>query len=137
MRKLILLSALLASGCDDPEALETASSLLQFGVVQAKIVCLDIAPMSASPSCDPQFGINLAFYRLADGGAFVTSSDGVTDLIGRSESNADDMATPTGSGTTFAVSGGELVASRDGCSPVPYDIETECTGYNLEAFGVD
>lgn len=135
-RKAALLAALVF-GCDDPEISEKALDLLEFGGMQAKVVCTGVSyPAGGMSDCDPIGDVTYTGHRFADGSAFVTLS-GNPVFWGRAEPEAAEMEfvfsgaiTPI----TFAVADGELTASRAACTPVVVDISGSCTGFNLGAF---
>jgi hypothetical protein len=121
--------------CASEEVHDKAVSLLQYGLVEAKVTCEEV-PYHASTDCDvSQRTATYAGHRLADGSALVTL-DGHTFLLGRVEPEAANMSVvnPRRELDTWYVSGGELIVQKDGCDDIVVDLATECTGYNLEAF---
>lgn len=137
MKKLILLSALLASGCDDPEAASKAAELLEFGVIRAKAVC----PVETWSFCSAGDPIDLHVLMLADGSCMsgIGNPGGAmasTIVWGRAETESATCDFPEvgGGGGVVQIISGSVVLHKDGCSDRTHDIETECSGYNLEAF---
>lgn len=122
--------------CASEEVHDKALSLLQFGMVEAKVTCEDV-PFHSNDSCDvsSRSDATYAGHRLADGSAFVTL-DQQMFLLGRVEADAANMSVvhPRRPLDTWYVAGGELIVHKDGCDDIVVDLETECTGYNLEAF---
>jgi hypothetical protein len=121
--------------CASEEVHDKAVSLLQFGMVESKVTCEDV-PFHASDDCDVSSRSDATYvgHRLADGSAFVTL-DQQMFLLGRVEADAANMSVvhPRRPLDTWYVSGGELIVHKDGCDDIVVDLETECTGYNLEA----
>lgn len=160
MKKLLLSAVLVISGCDDAfvaenidvftcsllppwmadcaseEVHDKAVSLLTFGAVEAKVTC-DRVPYHTSDGCRMSWRSTATYagHRLADGSAFVTLEDR-TFLLGRAEAAAQTMAVvhPHHPEDTWYVSDGQLFVHKDGCRDIVIDLETQCTGYNLEAF---
>jgi hypothetical protein len=149
MRKAILLAAL-AFGCDDPEVASRAANVLEHGIVNAQITCVDVPVNSGSW---------MTFYRankLQDGSSFSRAKFGhgnveVQDYCSRDQDCApvaavglnSDFST-TSPGCPGAAS--EAISAKDGFIEYcldnvgvfdSFDIETYCTGFNLEAFGVE
>jgi hypothetical protein len=138
MRRASFFAAVLAFGCDDPEVQGKALELLEFGAVQAKVVCtgVQVHLFDACGATDLGDGW-YAGHRLADGSGIVTIQSR-TFVIGRSEPGAAGLSVvPTSYPlSTISVGDGFLTVSKDGCSDITKDLET-CTGFNLENFGVD
>jgi hypothetical protein len=137
MKALALIGGLALAACDDPQVAGAAADLLQFGAVQAKVTCAGVQT-HLSDDCPTTGGDTYIGHRLADGSAFVSVSY-LTFWLGRSEPEAETMAVklPAYPLDTWSVADGELRVHKDGCTDVVVDIETECTGFNLEAFGVE
>lgn len=142
MRRLALLCVLALAACDDPQVTSAAVDLLEFGVVQAKVTCVGVmTPAGGLDDCQPLLSGSGTYvaHRLADGSGLV-SVEQQFRLYGRSEAEAGTLSltypgyTPP---AVWFVENGEVHVHRDGCTDVIVDIETECTGFNLEAFGVD
>lgn len=136
-RCILIAAALLASGCDDPEAASKAAELLEFGVIAAKAVC----PIESWSGCSAHDPLDLHVIRLADGACIVgTANTGksISSLLlwGRAEPESDTCAFPDvgGGGSGLDIAGGIVSLHKIGCSDRTYDIETECAGFNLEAF---
>lgn len=128
MRALILMAAALAAGCDDPAVEAKVADILEHGIVAAEVTC----------SCNyGQNNANSVAYRaqkLIDGSCFVSRSTATAAyLLARSDNGAE--ACRVGD---YSASGGDLVVDHDYDPSAPYfiDLETCCTGFNLEAFGV-
>ena len=160
MKKLLLSALLVMTGCDDAfvaenidvftctvlpswmadcaseEVHDKAVSLLQFGLVEAKVSCNNV-PYHAADDCRVSRRNSSTYvgHRLADGAAFVTL-DQQMFLLGRVEAAAANMSVvhPSFPRDSWYVADGELIVHKDGCRDIVVDLETECTGYNLEAF---
>jgi hypothetical protein len=142
---LLALGALLCFGCDDTDVASKAADLLEHGAVEASIVCE--VPRASTPLtiCDEAYDIRAKL--LVDGSSFVqcTPNPGVaglgdygfSSLNERGESVAAHGRGPGGH-FTCSLGGGEVSFAQTGTScSRSEDIETYCTGRNLEAFGVD
>ena len=159
MKKLLLSALLVMTGCDDAfvaenidvftcsflppwmadcaseEVHDKAISLLQFGLVEAKVTCSDV-PYHATDDCRvSRREATYVGHRLADGSGFVTV-DQQMFLLGSIEPAAANLSAvhPSHPDDTWYLADGELVVHKDGCTDIVVNLETECTGYNLEAF---
>lgn len=142
MRVLVaFIVAWLALGCDDPEIRGRVETVLDYGAVSARVEC-------EGSFSTPIFGGDFWYSgsRLVDGSAIVSLNLGggtYQNFWGRDQSEAGDMNAIVGLGSgriVWEANGGELTITCTGCngppdtSPDVFDIETECTGFNLEAF---
>jgi hypothetical protein len=150
----LLLIGLLALGCDDPEVAAKATSILEHGIVDAQASC------SVTWSL-PWAGIGLTQFsvqNLVDGSKFYTGPNSTfvppTRLCARSEAcgaaaertlevvqNHTNVLTYKWSDGLFTiVADGGDVLTYESHTPQTYvseDITDVCTGFNLEAFGVE
>jgi hypothetical protein len=148
----------LALGCDDPAVRDAIDAVLDNGVIKAQALCdVDAATVDTGNPGNIGCGVHarLDIQQHIDGSASVTVRNGDHDVgsmrvIPRASADADDLRTVFGdcscdSKISFHVDSGELVfvlSDKQGsCPDVPspqtfasLDIETECTGFNLEAF---
>ena len=162
MRAMVAIVATwLALGCDDPAVSSAISLILDHGVARAQATCVFIDAATVDTSNPGNIGelhdVKFDVVLMADGSASVTtiSGDNPRDVgshrfIPRSHANADDLRTvfdngPCDSQIDMRVDSGDLILSLHdtvtGCPSIPdpqdfasADIETECTGFNLEAF---
>lgn len=139
MRALSLLAIAAALGCDDPAVEAKISDVLEHGAVSARFEC--------SQSVETQFAgplpVSVVGHRMIDGSTHVSLETGSwglskTRFCGRSEACSGDFAlsAPALSFAYFttSVDDGELtIAPRNGTAVV-LDIETACTGFNLDSF---
>jgi hypothetical protein len=144
MRALFLALPLLCFGCDDPEAAVRAASVLEHGAANAQLRCDQ--PVNKT-GCGP-FPVLLECTILQDGSTLLFNNY----MLPASRFSARSEAGGAGCDVTrydpdflatfaVAIDGGEVTFTTDytGCGPVSptvLDIETDCTGFNLEAFGV-
>jgi hypothetical protein len=151
MRLALLIAVALAVGCDDPAASDLATSVLTHGSAAARIVCSTSFSglIFASP------GVDYTAAKLQDGACIASVSGNVTRVIAASSSSLPADATAfiprneTGADTCTVKAGGEqlVLSASDGnltASPCTGSgtacvraIDAVCTGFNLEAFGVD
>lgn len=158
MKKFFVSAVLVITGCDDAFVAENidvltcsllppwvadctsdevhgkALDMLQFGLVEAKVTCASV-PFHAPDDCGPsETDATYVAHRLADGSAFITL-DEQTFLLGRVEAAAGTLSVvhPRQAHDTWYVSEGQLFVHKEGCADIVVDIETECTGYNLDA----
>lgn len=133
--------------CLDTSVHDRAVNLLVHGLTRAHAECSGSVPVS----CQNPQDFTWSAHRLQDGSAIVTSNIPVdpvhgsfarsdTRFYGRGEAGLGSLETNIFS-VSFSVSSGELTAQESGYSgcgvpsPVVLDIATQCTGFNLEAFG--
>jgi len=141
----LLIALLVALGCDDPDVAAKALDVLEHGSVMASVVCE--VPKESTPLtiCDEAYDVRAKL--LVDGSSFVQcipnpgvaalGDYGFSSFNERGESVA---AHGRGSGGYFTCSlgGGQVSFGQKGTScSRDEDIETYCTGRNLEAFGVE
>lgn len=137
MKRFIVLAAL-ACGCDDSQVSDKAAEILQYGAVRASVTCATAEINGACEDASPP-NVRANMQRGADGSCivrlFATGDNGLFNIgiIGRFESAAEDCSFSHGS-NTWSVANGEMLVERAGCSANVYDLDTECSGYNLEAF---
>lgn len=156
---LLLLAVMLGIGCDNPALLanidtytcaylpgaidcttqevhDKAVGLLEHGIVSAQIECAGPLVRTTTPfdTVNPQFKAQ----RLIDGSCLTVSNVSALALIPRSDPTAATCSRTSFTSTMF-VEGGVVVLQN---SPSPLDrfegaVETVCTGFNFEAFGVE
>ncbi len=133
MRRLACLFALLAVGCDDPAVATKAVDVLEHGAVAARVSCLC--------DTDPEPGfvtqvVRARAMKLVDGSCYVQET---AALWGRDESESATCPTRPGENGNVLFEDGLL--KQEGGAPLQVvgtaGIETCCTGFNLEAFGVE
>lgn len=133
MRSLLIVAALvLAAGCDDPAVRDRIDSVLDHGSVQAEALC-DIPLYTLHYSCS---SFQLKADLLQDSASIVRLGN-ITSFNKRGDSVQHCDALPPYGGTCVTLIGGDV--EFDGfCQGNPYtggfDIDTYCTGFNLEAF---
>lgn len=137
MKRLLLISALLGIGCDDPGAADVATSVLVHGAASAHITCSGTFNGTGSGSyraTKMQDGSCLASgaYLLSypSGAAF---SRAATQFSPRGESGADVCAVEIPDSFTMSADDGDWKFTGFGAAKA---IAIFCTGFNLEAFGV-
>jgi hypothetical protein len=149
MRALLLAPLLLIAACDDAEVAGKALDVLEHGIVEAEVRCSSSYTYSCAGS---PASYTYVAHKLIDGSSIVRAHmvehQGVA-FWARSDAESSEFLVQTGdqgyqvSATEFSIVAGELVVQGlyGGCggppSPVALDIETYCTGFNLEAFGVE
>lgn len=142
MKHLFILAALLgAVACDDPEVAAKAASVLEHGVVEARALCTG----TVTTSCSAVVPFTYAAHKLIDGSAIATANTGGfagsdTRFFARDEAEADTLNVSPRLLIGFSVADGELtvLSTETDCgapSPTVKTIATDCTGFNLEAFG--
>lgn len=138
MKRLAILAALLLAGCDDESIPARVAAVQINGFVEAQIECSGPATQTTSPFDT----IGITDYRvqkLIDGACLVTGGPwgGYPRLIARSESAAETCR--SGSDTTFAKVESGVASFTTNTPSITFeaDIESICTGFNLEAFGVE
>jgi hypothetical protein len=150
MRKLLILSALLGLGCDDPEVVAKVEGALVRGAVEAHVECAQLVVFTGC-SNSAQSNMRLRASKLLDGSSlvswvpntnyyeFITQfnprgstvascknqvcielADGVGDFVG----DEYDICQMAGQSWSSGPVSGELDLSS-------------CSGFNLEAFGVE
>src|SRR5262245_6610915 len=156
LKRILLLLAALLWGCDDPAAGDRAANILEHGLARARAVC------ASGFACFPNAGVGCGY---ADWGTKLDAillQDGM--LLQQFPSGVNSghamVITTRGEPVTVVtqpyscelrvesnISAGvwtlDLVGTPDpSCSAfyqptalTSVDIETECTGFNLEAFG--
>jgi hypothetical protein len=143
MRAPILLLGALTLGCDDPEVAAAAAAILEHGIVAAKVDCVGTF---SHPDGTRAYAFSAA--KMIDGSALMTArvaSNSATKLCARSEGCSTPAASVQTNGAErvdFSVTAGELtivdpVISGPSDTPDVVDVEASCTGFNLEAFGVE
>lgn len=144
MKRIVLLLAL-AVGCDSPAAASRASNILEHGLVQAELDCnvQDDLRFAPPDSCPAGSALVFKLDYLQDGSAFIQrslSSVPVSHFVPRGNPfgpmpNGPFFITFPGDGSMEITSPGVL------CSGLVYsksiEIEGNCTGFNLAAFGVE
>lgn len=142
------------AGCDDPEVLDKVESVVLNGAVQAQAYCY----VSGIPACSST-SYNYASFRASlfqDESLFLNINfrNGYgqdvkdSDIYRRGDEVKVSALLPQGrvSDEYVILSEGELALTRFCQSTTPPDYETQlldlstdmtCTGFNLEAFGID
>lgn len=137
MRRAILL--LLALGCDDESLPAKVANAQLHGIVAAQIDCPG-ATLTRTTSPFDTTGIAFKAQKLLDGSCFTISTMALLTLIPRSDPDAETCAASyiPANGITSA-EGGKLVLEQTNPSVARFegDIDSNCTGFNLEAFGVE
>lgn len=133
MRHALALAALAALGCDDPAVGAKALDVLEHGFVAAQIRCSCSIVSDGVP-----YGVNYSAQRLLDGACLVSSAASQpagTILWARSEANAVDCRR----NDVYLLDGDIhlVIPTGDGPRDLSEEIATCCTGFNLEAFGVE
>jgi hypothetical protein len=130
MRRLVLLLAALAFGCDDPAVAAKAADVLEHGFISGELTC----------QCN--YGSNEAFtiraFRFVDGACWMDGALGSVTLYPRSHQDAagcvlEHPRVDAFDGEDFQVS----PAYVDPSAPYTIEASTCCTGFNFEAFGVE
>lgn len=162
---LLLIATALAFGCDDPDTLSRVTSLAENGGVDASVSCESLTgsrgfSYSGKKLADGSSLSTAFFFDRGGAQTSITAMGQGTTLCGRHEAcsgvalaRAWRTAQLNGSGTNgafmhadFEVSDGTLtityVSVNPPSAPSPWvertvDLATECTGFNLEAFGVE
>lgn len=139
MKRLFILAALLA-GCDDDTLPAKVANAQLHGFVEAQVFCgptCEFVKVS-NPSVTTS-GMNYRANRLLDGSCLVTATTtpGLV-FLSRSDSEAETCRGEYASSWMTAEAG--KIELQLGTNPVDHyqaDIETCCTGFNLESFGVE
>lgn len=150
MRGALCLLALLVFGCDDVEVAARATNVLEHGIVQARIECLGI------PANSGAWPTSFKIQKLQDGstittGNFTHGGPILTTFCARDEACAQVVAVGVAPGTSvhplvcpFAsidsvrVDDDTLEYCLDNIGVYEtFSTATYCTGFNLEAFGVE
>ncbi len=134
MTRLAILAALLLAGCDDESLPARVAAAQIHGFVEAQIdgdgeLTRTTAPFNV-------VGINgYRAQRLIDGSCFTGGLVGSSPvLVERSAAGASACLNEQGS-ASVGVSGGTITYING--ETYTGSVETECTGFNLEAFGVE
>ena len=134
--------ATLSFGCDDPEVSSAVSSALVYGSVTAQVTCAGMADLPQGTSrymyVETVFLDGSGFISLvADPNGTAASQffmrGAARDLVWRTDGVTCDNRAKTDSGDLVFYGTG----SACGSTFDTVDIETSCTGFNLEAFGVE
>jgi hypothetical protein len=132
MRALLLLAALAAlPGCDDESIPGRVATAQLHGIVDAHVECFG----SFSSASNVRYRAS----KMLDGSCLATVARSGTDDSGtqfspRGESGADVCVVTDTADMEFTAEGGEFRIQTGLGSPLA--IESACTGFNLEAFGV-
>lgn len=125
MRRFLLIAAL-ALGCDDPAVGAKALDVLEHGVMAAQARC----------QCEltPGNSVFMTASKLQDGSCLAGDGSSLTRFWSRLEANAETCEVFSGH-----LAGGEFVyhPTGHGTDVAAFDIETCCTGFGFEAFGVE
>lgn len=127
-----LLAAVSVVGCDDGAVASKVTDVLAHGLIEAQARCVRSLRNDID---DAENGISYTAQRLVDGSCLISQSSIVpTKLCSRTDDCAADC-----SGNGASLSGGLLthVASGGAHGTFSAEITTCCTGFNLEAFGVE
>lgn len=149
MRYLLTLLALLAFGCDDPAVAARAASILEHGAVEASFVCSGTWTHGNGGGAET-LGYRYQASALVDGSAFVSTVSNfpwqaaMTMFYPRGSVPAEfEQYMPLGSppGVQFFVVDGSISIQDQGGAPDDPEVisleDADCTGFNLEAFGVE
>lgn len=128
MRKLLLGAALLTSGfaCDDPEVQSRASEVLEHGISHAQISCV------ISAGCVIPGTTYFRATIFQDGSSLVTNPWAQFNERGTSVKTC-----PVGDTICYEMVDGDIKITGTGCTVRYVDGAENCTGRNLEAFGVE
>lgn len=134
-RWLLLLAALLA-GCDDESIPARVANAQIHGFVEAQIDCeceVENTVFHNTTTLNPYLA-----QRLVDGACFVTWSTGLR-LLPRSDDGAESCRGVAGAATLDLVDGQFSFQNGPGAGNLWEGPATTscCTGFNLEAFGVE
>lgn len=130
MKRLLLLAVVCSFGCDDETVRAKVTDVLDHGVVAAQVRC---SCSLTNDQSEVENGITYSAQKLVDGSCLISESSLVlTKLCARSEACAEDC-----SGNGVSISDGVLSHVSPGHHTFSAGIETCCTGFNLEAFGVE
>jgi hypothetical protein len=133
MKRLLILAALLA-GCDDESIPAKVAAVQLHGFVEAQIDC----DGSLTRTTTPFNTVGFSGYRaqkLIDGSCFTGGHIGSAPvLIARSAEGAAVCLNEQG-GASIQVEDGLIIYING--ETYTGSVETECTGFNLEAFGVE
>jgi hypothetical protein len=158
----LILVGLFALGCDDEQVVAKIEQALLSGGVTARASCTVSAPfIPGHTACATQISSTpIDYLKMVDGSCLIQKGNdghGFHDrlkVIDRTSADADTCRFVIDNSrgfTTFSVVDGEIevvteVTSFDGdCTGAPntpqlvdeISIESECTGFNFEAFGVE
>lgn len=141
MKRLALVAALLSAGCDDPAVQERVQSVLDHGAVQAELHCETLLDGFCGPSSHwTQVDCHLfqdgsSFLKVAGpfGVMFSFNSFGQPIQASMSEHQSN-------SNGQFVIDDGDLYwesACGGGTPDSGSEPLVSCTGFNLEAFGIE
>jgi hypothetical protein len=122
--------------CTDPEVQAKALSVLDNGIVEARAECSGVQSFDVGVCTLDSSSVSFTLVKLIDGSV-------ISDKVySRAEQEGQNTSYVERNGTalkgTFSFFGDGLVTMhKTGCTSVTYNIETVCTGFNLEAFGVE
>lgn len=146
MRRLVVLVAALLVGCDDAEVASRALSALENGATFAEAVCSGNLTTGGGCGVRPfRFKASL----LHDGSSLVSASAAFVSIAqfnkrgdpiagcGAVINSLDSEICVEVDGGTLSFASGWLPANCSVASPRTFDMGTACTGFNLEAFGVE
>jgi hypothetical protein len=140
MKRALILGALLALGCDDESIPARVANAQLHGIVAAQIDCPTSCTFErVSNPMVTTSGYSYRAQRLLDGSCFV-SGNVVAQFTfhGRSEAAAENCVAAYATQSLEAAGGLLLLSVGEGPSnQYQADIETCCTGFGLEAFGVE
>jgi hypothetical protein len=124
--KRLTFIALLALGCDDPEVAGKVASVLEHGIVAAHARCqCEITPGNS---------VFMTASKLIDGSCLVADGAALTRFWTRTEANSETCEMYSGH-----LQDGEFVyhPAGHGQTSATFDIESCCTGFEFESFGVE
>ncbi len=163
-RALLVWVALIgAAGCDDPAVTEKVSSVLEHGALAASAKCTIDVTYTCSGRINFSGASVLLVQKFVDGSVLFSSSldsgssedPGVSRFCGRSEDCANPPtwrrhvnASQSTEVAVYTIQDGLVTVTVDGvvssvfCGGTPKtffvdEVEDVCTGFNLEAFGVE
>lgn len=137
MKRWLALAALLTSACDDAEVTAKALDVLEHGLVAARLSCNCTGVANPPATTVNQPGQVYRALKLIDGSC---SADNSSTSYWSERSEAEASLCPSGSpaGPRSLVEGGVLkVFSSSTGLAYTADASACCTGFNLEAFGVE
>lgn len=135
----IIIAVGLALGCDDPAVSAKALDVLEHGIVAAHVSC---STSFNWPGIGSGLDANVDIKRLVDGSTLTRvqrewDPASATNLCERNEACAatGEIVSPLGSPSlTVWAESGEVHIEPSGQSVIDLDIDTQCTGFNLDTF---
>jgi hypothetical protein len=130
--------------CESSEVHDKAIRILDHGLIEAQVTCVADAHCAAFNGSTNGYKAKLKATLLADGSKAMSCNfgewGGADPFIDRSEALSADFASDDFGFLRCAVASGSATVEMTGtlCGTGPFktfDISTDCTGFNLTAFG--